>query len=206
MIDSLYQIADELRGVANLGLDFTRDEYDRERYQKVLLASARIVALIEERSPDEVLDEYGKNFSHVSPLAGAGAVVFNENKILLIKRHDDGLWAIPGGLVEVGETAAEAAQRELLEEAGIRAEITRLLGVFDSRVWKSKTSMQLFHFVFLAETDDPTPHTSAEALDIGFFSKDKLPPLSSGHHLRVPLFFRQLRAEVPVPYFDHRSS
>jgi len=205
MNDSLYQIADELRGVANLGLLYTRDEYDKERYQKVLAASARIVAALEDRPHDEVLEAYRQNITHVSPLAGAGTVVSNDQKILLIKRHDDGFWAIPGGLVEVGETPAEAAQRELFEEAGIRADITRLLGVFDSRNWKSKTGMQLFHFVFLAETDNPTPHTSTEALDVGYFAEDHLPPLSSGHHLRVPFLFKQLRGEAAIPYFDHES-
>jgi len=202
MTDILTQIADELRGVANLGLHFSRDDYDIERYQKVLEASARIVAELQGVSHKEVLEQYQKNFTHVSPLVGAGTVVLNGCKILLIKRNDDGLWAIPGGLVEVGETAAEAAQRELFEETGIRAEVIRLLGVFDSRIWKSKTSMQLFHFVFQAETDDPTPHTSTEALGVGYFSEDKLPPLSSGHHLRVPYLFKQLCGEVPIPYFD----
>ena len=206
MIDLLYQLADELRGIANLGIQYTRDNYDLERYQKVLKASAEIVAALEDRSNEEVMEQYGENFHHVSPLVGAGTVVFERNKILLIKRHDDGLWAIPGGLVEVGETAAEAARRELFEEAGIHSEITRLLGVFDSRVWRSKTSMQLFHFVFQVEADDPTPHTSSEALDVGYFAGDNLPPLSSGHHLRVPFFFKQLHGDAPIPFFDREFS
>ena len=111
-----------------------------------------------------------------------------DDKILLIKRHDDGLWAIPGGLVEVGETAAEAARRELWEEAGVEAEIEKFLGVFDSRNWKSRTSMQLFHFVFLLDAKDPQPRTSNEAQDVGFFAENQLPPLSAGHPLRVPYY------------------
>jgi ADP-ribose pyrophosphatase YjhB (NUDIX family) len=205
MIDSIYQIADELRGIANLGLRFAQDGHDRERYQKVLKASARMVADLEDRSSDKVLAQYKNNFSHVSPLAGAASVLFKNGNILLIKRHDDGLWAIPGGLVEVGETAAETAQRELYEEVGIQAEIVSFLGVFDSRIWKSKTSMQLFHFVFLVEAENQFPRTSSEAVEVGFFSETNLPPLSSGHHLRVPFYFKQLRAEAPVPYFDRGS-
>jgi len=200
--EKLYQIADELRGIANLGLRFGENDYDRARYEKVLSASAEIIGLLDNRSADDVMDQYQANFAHISPLAGAGAVVLRKGKILLLKRHDDGLWAIPGGLVEVGETAAEAAQRELWEEVGIQAKIVHLLGVFDSRIWKSKTSMQLFHFVFLAEASDATFHTSNEALEVGFFSEDQLPPLSAGHHLRVPYFFKQLQGEVPIPHFD----
>ena len=99
--EQLSQIADELRGIANLGLRFGKTEYDLERYEKVLSASARIIAAMDGTSAKEVLEQYRANFSHISPLAGAGAVVMQDGKILLIKRHDDGLWAIPGGLVEV---------------------------------------------------------------------------------------------------------
>ena len=206
MKSALYQIADELRAVANLGLLYTEVDYDRERYQKILTASANILALLEDLSYDEVLELYLQNLTHVSPLIGAGVVIFHDEKILLIKRHDDGRWAIPGGLVEVGETAAETAKRELFEEVGIQADIVKLLGVFDSRIWKSNTGMQLYHLVFLAETDDIFPRTSKEALDVGYFCEDELPPLSSGHHLRVPFYFKQIRGETPIPYFDLRSS
>ena len=58
MIDTLYQIADELRGVANLGLLFTQNEYDKERCQKVLRASAHIIATLGASSSTEVLDQY----------------------------------------------------------------------------------------------------------------------------------------------------
>jgi ADP-ribose pyrophosphatase YjhB (NUDIX family) len=204
-IDQLYQIADELRGIANLGLRFGKDDYDRERYEKVLFASARIVGLLNDNSSTEVMAAYQVNFAHVSPLAGAEAVVCQDDKILLIRRQDDGLWAVPGGLVEVGEMLAEAAQRELLEEAGVRAEITNLLAIFDSRVWKTRTSMQLYHFVFRAEANDPEPHPGPEALDAAYFSEDNLPELSLGHRLRTPYLFRIMRGEVPVPHFDIKT-
>ena len=118
--EELYRIADELRAVANLGLKYAEHPDDRERYKRVLSASARLVAAVEERPPDEVLSGFEDNLDHISPNAGANAAVFRDGRILLIRRADNGLWALPGGLVEVGETLAEAACRELLEEAGIR--------------------------------------------------------------------------------------
>jgi 8-oxo-dGTP diphosphatase len=57
----------------------------------------------------------------VSPLAGAEVAVVRDDQILLIRREDDGVWALPGGLVEVGETLAQAAQRELWKETSVRA-------------------------------------------------------------------------------------
>jgi len=157
---ALYEIADDLRGLANLGLYYANNEYDRERYEKVLAASARILSALENRLPDEVLKEYQSNVDYLTPLAGAGAAVFRDGKLLLIHRHDDKLWAIPGGAVEVGETVTAAAVRELREETGMRGRVTRLL------------------------------------------ADDELPPLSQGHHVRVPMIFKLWRGEVDVPYFD----
>ncbi|MGH2457904.1 MAG: NUDIX domain-containing protein [Chloroflexota bacterium] len=124
----------------------------------------------------------------------------NPWKLLLIRRHDDGLWALPGGLVEVGETLAEAAERELWEEVGIVGRAIRLLGIFDSRRSGSRTKAQLYHAVFLVEAGDDEPATSSEARDVGFFAADVLPPLSPGHHRRVPQVFGM--ADQSMTFFD----
>lgn len=57
-----------------------------------------------------------------SPRVGVGAVVLREGRVLLVRRGvapASGLWAIPGGALELGETLREAAEREILEETGI---------------------------------------------------------------------------------------
>lgn len=197
----LHQIADDLRGIANLGLYYAQNEYDRERYEKVLAASARLLSTLENRAPDEILTEYRNHRDYLTPLVGAGAVVFRDGKLLLIQRHDDQRWAIPGGAVEVGETPATAAVRELWEEVGMRGRATRLLAVFDSRKWQSPFRFHINHFTFFCESDE-IPQTSPEALDVGFFSEDALPPLSQGHHVRVPMIFKLWRGEIAPPYFD----
>lgn len=75
----------------------------------MLEASARLVAALESRDPDEVMQDYRTHLGHVSPLNSADAVVMRDGKLLLIHRRDSGLWALPGGLVEVGDTLAGAA-------------------------------------------------------------------------------------------------
>ncbi len=200
--EELYQIADELRAIANLGLNYSKNEYDLDRYERILSASARLIGAIEHRSSEEVLEQFQDNMFHVSPLAGAEAAVLHDNQLLLVRRQDNGLWAIPGGLTDVGETLAEAAQRELWEETQIRGHVTKLIGIFDSRKWKSRTKAQLYHAVFLVECENPSPSTSSETTDVRFFSEDRLPSLSPGHHLRVPFVLNLLREEKSIPYFD----
>lgn len=200
--EELYQIADELRSVACLGLRFAENPYDAERYERILAASARIIAVLEHRAPDEVLTRFQDNLLHLSPLIGAEATVFRDGELLLIRRSDDGLWALPGGLTEVGETLAETAQRELWEETGVQGRVTKLLGIFDARLWGTRSKAHLYLAVFLVDTEDCSTTPSPEATEIKFFREDNLPSLSPGHHLRVPFIFRQIRGEVPIPYFD----
>lgn len=68
------------------------------------------------------------------PYAGVGAVVWNGRQVLLERRGRppaQGSWALPGGLVELGETAAAALQREVYEECDIRVEVGPILGLFE---------------------------------------------------------------------------
>ncbi len=198
----LYAIADELHALANLGLHYAKNEYDRERFERVLTTSARLVSALDDQPLSEVVAQFKDNFSHVSPLAGAEAAVFRDNRLMLMKRHDDGLWAVPGGLVDVGETLGEAAIRELREESGLVGKITRLLGVFDSRIWKSQMKSQLYHVIFEVIVTNGTPAVTNEATDWGFFSSSELPDLSPGHAQRVPVLFKLMNGDIEVPYFD----
>jgi len=197
------QIADELRAVAAFGLNFARaGSHDAERWEQMLAASAQLTALAGGASADKLLARYHANHFDIGPLASGEAAVFHEGKLLLIRRTDDGLWALPGGITDPGETLAGTARRELYEEAGLDGRVTRLLGVFDSRLWRSEKKIHFYHAVFLIEVDDPQPRSSPEVSAAAYFAEAELPPLSPGHHLRAPFAFRQLRGEAPIPYFD----
>jgi ADP-ribose pyrophosphatase YjhB (NUDIX family) len=197
----LYQVADELRAIADMGLHFSVSPYDTDRYERVLSASARLVAAIESRDPDEVMQDYRGHLGHVSPLNSADAVVMRGGKLLLIQRRDSGLWAIPGGLVEVGDTLAGAAVRELREETGLMGRATRYLGYFDSRTMGSRSRQQLFHHYFLVEAESE-PGPSNETLDAAFFAPEALPELHFEHKVMVPKLLALLASGDNAPLFE----
>jgi len=201
-LPALYQIADKLRAIANMGLRYAQDEYDVERYEKVLFASAEIVAALEQGSLEEVMETYQDDLDHISPHAGAEAALFRDGKLLLIQRRDSKRWAIPGGLVDIGETLAQAARRELEEETGLCGTPTRLLGIFDSIRWKAVLRRQLYLAVFQVEVLEGEPVCTSEAIGVGFFGENELPPLDTWHEWRVPVVFKLHRGEIPVPLFD----
>lgn len=201
--DALRAIADELRAVAAFGLNFARPgSHDEERWGRVLTACARLAALAGDGPAEDLLAHYHANHFDVGPMASGEAAVFHDGKLLLVRRTDDGLWALPGGITDPGETLAETARRELWEETGVAGRVAQLLGVFDSRLWHSEKRIHFYHAVFRVEVDDPRPRLTAEASAAAYFGEDELPPLSPGHHLRAPFVFRQLRGEAPLPYFD----
>ena len=96
--DGIYLIADELRSISEMGLQYAQDEYNRERYGRVLSLSARLVAAVENTSLDDVMVEYEGGLVHATPHVAADAAVFRDGQILLIRRDDNGLWAMPGGV------------------------------------------------------------------------------------------------------------
>ncbi|MGD9098202.1 MAG: NUDIX hydrolase [Desulfobacterales bacterium] len=85
------------------------------------------------------------------PRVAVGAVVFHADRVLLVRRGQppaDGLWAIPGGTVELGETLAQAAEREILEETGIRITAREPIYAFDM-VERDATGRVRFHYVIV---------------------------------------------------------
>ena len=97
----------------------------------------------------------------------AAAIVLNDqNEILLIRGPQRG-WEMPGGLVEVGESLAEAAIRETKEEAGVDIEIIRFCGIFQN------VKEGICNTLFLAKYIGGTPITTSESLESGFFPIDQ---------------------------------
>ncbi|MEZ4725916.1 MAG: NUDIX hydrolase [Caldilineaceae bacterium] len=201
---TIYAVIDELRLLAAAGLHFAQTHHDQERYARVQAAAAQLAAVVEQRTAADFLTHFqGDLFAQrISPLSTVDAVVVRNERILLIKRHDNGLWALPGGLVEVNQRLTEAVLRELEEETGIQGRVVELLGIFDSQRWESQEKVHLHHTIFLVDGGEQQPQPTREATAVGFFGEDELPPLSPGHHTRVPFLFNVLRREVQVPYVD----
>lgn len=85
------------------------------------------------------------------PLVAVGAVVFKNNCVLLVRRGQapsEGLWAIPGGSVEIGETLQEAAEREILEETGIKIRAGKPIYTFDV-IDRDEDGKIRFHYVII---------------------------------------------------------
>jgi ADP-ribose pyrophosphatase YjhB (NUDIX family) len=143
----------------------------------------------------------------LTPLVGTDVFVPDDNgRVLLIRRADNGMWALPGGFHDLDETPATCAIRECLEETGLSIRLVRLLGIFSSNRYAEVNyphkGGKYVHILFLAQRIDGIAHPTAEAREIGFFHEQEIPPLSDGHAPRIELGFNALRDSTTPTYFE----
>ena len=109
------------------------------------------------------------------PRAGVGAIVIKGGKVLLVKRAalpNRNLWAIPGGMLELGETLQEGAEREIFEETGIRIKAGKPIYAFDF-LERDQEGKILFHFLVVdleSEYLDGVIKAADDALDVRWAS------------------------------------
>lgn len=113
------------------------------------------------------------------PLIGVGALIVEKGRVVLIKRGKApllGEWSIPGGMLELGETLRQGAERETLEETGLVVRATELLGVFD-RVVPDAEGKIIYHYVlidFLCERVSGELRAGADAADAQWFTPEEV--------------------------------
>ena len=109
-----------------------------------------------------------------SPRVGVGGVVLQDGHVLLIRRAKPpvaGKWSIPGGMVELGETTAEAVVRELEEECGLRVRLGGVAGILD-RVTRDPEGRVRYHWVlvdYVAFPESGTLAAGSDAADAQWF-------------------------------------
>jgi len=205
----LIRWSEALSGIARTGLAFTENLYERERYEEVLHVAADIHSHISE--PDESsekitewMESVGKGVpGYVTPKVAIGAVVGNdEGEMLLIQRSDSGVWLFPTGFADVGYSAAEIAEKEVLEETGMEVQATRIISILDG-VRARFTRMPLYSIVFQCKVIGGSlkPHP-LECDDVGFFQEDALPEPLAGSGTWVEHAFSAIRGEPIEVQFD----
>lgn len=109
-------------------------------------------------------------------------IIDNQDRILLERRSDSGMWGLPGGRIEPGESILQAALREVKEETGLKVRITRLIGVYSEPLGRIVTYpdngdvRHLVDIILEARIAEGELTISPESLELHFFPTDSLPP------------------------------
>ena len=173
--DQLRFWAHELAAMSRTGLEFASNDYDRDRFVRTASIADGIASLViaAEFTPER---PYLADIGVATPKVGCSVAAFDGNgRVALIKRADNGRWALPGGYAEVGTPPSENAVRELREETGFDGELERLVGVYDNRQFHSTSPYQSYICCFRARIvgGDATP--SVETVEVILTALDDLP-------------------------------
>lgn len=173
------QWAKRLQAISQDGLTYTRDRYDVERYEQLREVAAEILAAHSTGDIGEVRGLLHLEKGPATPKVDVRAAVFREGCILLVKESEDGLWSLPGGWADVGETASKAAMRETYEESGYRVRATKLISAYDrDQHGHPPIPYHVYKLVFMCEIEEQAMTKELDSAGVAFFQRDEIPELS----------------------------
>lgn len=182
----------ELQAIAQAGLTYTRDPYDRDRFARLRDLTAELLAAQTGQDVAEVTETLRAERGYLTPKVDVRAVVLNAaGEVLLTREREDGRWSLPGGWADPGESPRMIAVREVREETGREVRALRLLAVLDKAQHPHPPDLWAVYKLFLLceltgpeATHAENPHAeNIETLESAFFAPDALPPLSLGRNL-----------------------
>ncbi|MCF9047502.1 NUDIX hydrolase [Acinetobacter nectaris] len=198
------EILSKITGLAQSGLYYSKDIYDKERYHQLLEYVDRLLNL-KNIDTNNFIPNVLQDTGYATPKLDVRAVVFKDNKILLVKETEDGLWSVPGGWADIGYSASENAEKEVLEETGLSVKAIQLLSFIDRRKHPYPDMfLHVYKAFFLCEILGGEIKTSIETSDVAFFGKDELPPISTARvtYEQINQFFELLKKVPNETYFD----
>ncbi len=170
--------ARELQAIAQTGLHFTRDSYDRDRYLRVQALAAEIIAQHTGLDARPIEMTFSAESGYATPKVDVRGAVFRNGKLLLVReKADHDRWTLPGGWADVNESPAEAVTKEVWEEAGFTVRPYKLAAVWD-RARHAHEPQYLFHIwklFFLCEIEGGEARIGPETTEIAFFAEEELP-------------------------------
>ena len=163
--------------ITDTGLAYTKDPFDRERYEDLRQILWSLLQDQTELNQEELTAIFQPSGSYATPLMDVRAWIVQDQKICLVRGQGEDTWALPGGFGEVGYSPKENIRKEVQEETGFFAEVGSLLAIFDTNRFQIQ-SKQYAKFVFDCRLLDGDFQENQEVAELGFFDISALPPLS----------------------------
>lgn len=174
------ETAKKLQALAQTGLFYSSNPYDRERYEQIDELCKALMNHYSEADAERIKTYFTGDDGYITPKTDIRAVVTNDDKILMVQEKADEKWSLPGGWADIGYTPYEVAVKECFEETGLVVAPVRLLAVMDKKCHPHPVSPFYSYKIFIQCAIVSGNLTAGmETLDAKFFSIDELPELSS---------------------------
>ena len=175
MNDKWLETALKIKDIAEAGLAYCRDPYDKERYESLLDIAAGMISEKTDVPPEKIKNLFLSESGYPTPKIDTRAAIFKDNKILLV-HENDGTWSLPGGWCDADQSICTNTVKEVEEETGYVVKATKLIAVHD---WRKHNVCNYVYGViktFLAcEILSGGFVKNVETSEVKFFARDKLP-------------------------------
>lgn len=170
-------ILQRLLAITDTGLSFAASEFDRERYADIRDNLNQLLSETSHLDREELSNLLRPTDFYATPLVDVRAFIVQQGKICLVRGQQEKTWALPGGFCEVGLSPKENIVKEIQEETGFKASVSRLLAVFDSNKFQPQ-SKQYVKLIFECQLEEGDFHPNLEIAELNFFDPQDLPILS----------------------------
>lgn len=165
----------EIQSLSQIGLTYTKDVYDRERYQRLREISAEMLAKKTEVSIEKVKDLFCHETGYQTPKLDTRAAIFRNNKILLVHKNN-GTWSLPGGWCDVLESVKSNTEKEVREETGLNVKAVKIISIQDrNKHNKPVYAYGVCKIFVLCEVINGNFVENIETTEIRYFSLQDLP-------------------------------
>jgi ADP-ribose pyrophosphatase YjhB (NUDIX family) len=170
----------EMQAIAQSGLTYATNEYDKERYLKLRERVTELAAHCADNDINDMQKCLSVDVGYATPKIDVRAYILQENRVLLVKERSDDLWSLPGGWADVNESPSEAVIREAKEETGYDTSAVRLLALWDKLKHDHPPQWpHAYKCFFYCNILGGEARENLEISAIDFFDLSDLPPLST---------------------------
>lgn len=170
--------AREIQAIAQTGLAFSPDPYDRDRFRALQGLAARIMASHTGTDATRISALFENETGYATPKIGVRGAVFDKaGRILMVRETaDEHRWTLPGGWADVNQTPAQSVVREVFEESGYQVRAVKLAAVWDrARQAQPPTPFSVVRLFFICALEGGAPATSLETSEVAWFAEASLP-------------------------------
>jgi ADP-ribose pyrophosphatase YjhB (NUDIX family) len=190
--------AREIQALAQIGITYAQNEWQKERYDRLLGIAAEIVSEHTNISFRTLMEDFRIQPGYATPKIDVRGAVILDDKILMVREKIDDGWTMPGGWGDVGDFPAAAVEREVWEESGFNVKVKRLIGVYDANRVNPLEFYHAYKLVFLCDIVGGYPRTSRETTAVAFFKESDMPTNFAGERTSL----RHIR-DAFLMYYDN---
>jgi len=196
--------AQEILSIAQAGLEYSKNPFDLERYERLRKLSAEIVAGSAGLPLEQAEQLFSSDPGYQTPKVDVRAVVHREGKLLLVKEQDDE-WALPGGWAEPHLSLRENVAKEVLEESGMTVQPRKVVAILDRNRHAGDTYPWSVYKIFVkCDLLGGEFKENIETRAAAFFREGEIPRLSRRRNTpeQIRLCFAHIRSEQAELEFD----